>query len=162
MQEETKRVVRKQQTPYRFYLLGLVGLVVIAGVGYFAWTKWMVTTPEQEQAKALAQAEEEKKEVMDALSKLMVLPSEDPVMFKVSNQEQMRAQQAFFKDANNDDVLLVYQQASKAVLYRPSNNTIVNVGPINFDNTQTQNNQKAPAPTPTIKTTDTKTETNKK
>jgi hypothetical protein len=138
MQEETvKKVSKKQQTtPYRVYLLALVGLVVLGGAGYLGWMKYnqVYNSPEAVTAAQIAEAEEEKKVILDDISKLMLLPEGDPVLFKVSNRDQMRAQQAFFKDTENDDVLLVFQQSGKAIIYRPSSKTIINVGPVNFDN----------------------------
>jgi hypothetical protein len=87
----------------------------------------------------------------------MVLPEGDPVLFKVNDQETMRKQQAFFKDTMNDDVLLVFQQSSKAIIYRPSTNMIVNVGPINFDQTKTGTSAPTTPTTPTASTTKTTT-----
>ncbi len=138
----TKRSVKKTQTPYRVYVIALVGLAILAGGGYFGWMKYneMYNSPAAQEQAAAAEAEAEKKVVLEKLSKLMVLPEGDPVLFKVSDQEQMRKQQAFFKDTMNDDVLLVFQESSKAVIYRPSTNMVVNVGPINFDQNQTATN----------------------
>jgi uncharacterized protein HemX len=144
MQEETtKRTVRKQQTPYRMYLLALVALVVVAGGGYYGWLRWQAyqNSPEKQEERA----KEEKAQIVGDISKFMLMPAGDPVLFRVSNKDQMRAQQAFFKDAENDDVLLVYQESGKAILFRPSSKTIVNVGPVNFDsqtNTRTSTSTK--------------------
>ncbi len=82
----------------------------------------------------------------------MVLPEGDPVLFKVSNAEVMRSQQAFFKDTKNDDVLLVFQQSGKAIIFRPSEKIIVNAGPVNFDQAQSSD-------TSSNASTDKKTET---
>ena len=135
-EETTKRTTKKQQAPYRVYLIAVVGLIVLAGVGYFGWMKYnqVYNSPEAVTAKQVAEAEAEKKVIMDSISKVMLLPEGDPVLFKVSNKDQMRAQQAFFKDTENDDVLLVFQESGKAIIYRPSTKTIINVGPVNFDN----------------------------
>lgn len=135
-EETTKKTTRKQQTPYRVYLLALVGLVVLGGASYFGWMKYnqMYNSPEAVTAAQVAEAEAEKKVILDDISKLMLLPEGDPVLFKVSDKEQMRKQQAFFKDTENDDVLLVFQASGKAIIYRPSSKTIINVGPVNFDN----------------------------
>lgn len=138
MNEETKKTTKKAQTtPYRVYLMALLGLAVLGGAGYFGWMKYnqMYNSPEAVTAAQVAEAEAEKKVILEDISKLMLLPEGDPVLFKVSNKDQMRAQQAFFKDTENDDVLLVFQQAGKAIIFRPSSKTIINVGPVNFDNT---------------------------
>lgn len=135
MEQETKKTRKAgNSTPYRFYLLGLILIAAIAGGAYYGYTMWQAkqNSPEAQ----AAQADEEKKVVLDQLRKLMVLPEGDPVLFKVSNEEVMRQQQAFFKDAKNDDVLLVFQESGKAIIFRPSENMIVNAGPVNFDQNQ--------------------------
>jgi len=168
MNEETtmtKKSVKKGSAmpPYRMYVIALVVLLLMLGGGYYGWMKYqeMYNSPAAQEQAAAAAADAEKKEVLEKLSKLMVLPEGDPVLFKVSDQEQMRKQQAFFKDTMNDDVLLVFQQSSKAIIYRPSTNLVVNVGPINFD----QNQEAAKTTTNTTVTTpeetDTKTEIKK-
>lgn len=131
MEETTTKRAKKVNKPYRKYLIALV-LVILLGVGgYFGWMKYqeMQNSPEAQAAKADA----EKKDILAELGKLMVLPEGDPVLFKVNDEETMKKQQAFFKDTKNDDVLLVFQESSKAIIYRPSTGVIVNVGPINFD-----------------------------
>lgn len=136
-EETTKKTTKKaQSTPYRVYAIYLVVLLVLVAAGYFGWMKYnqVYNSPEAVTAAQVAEVEEEKKEIMNDISKFMLLPEGDPVLFKVSNKDQMRAQQAFFKDTENDDVLLVFQESGKAIIYRPSSKTIINVGPVNFDN----------------------------
>lgn len=146
----------KKGKPYRMYLITIIILlIVVGGGGYYGWKYWQArqNSPEAQ----AAQADAEKAKILASLSKLMVLPEGDPVLFKVSNQEVMRKQQAFFKDTMNDDVLLVYQQSGKAIIYRPSQNVIVNVGPVNFD----QNGTPANNTTNSAATTGTSTSTKK-
>jgi hypothetical protein len=135
MEQESKKTKKiANRVPYRFYLLALVLLLVVVGGGYFGYRYWQnrQASPEVQAAKA----EEEKQKILGQLGKLMILPAGDPVLFKVSNQEVMRTQQAFFKDTKNDDVLLVFQEGGKAILFRPSEGIIVNSGPVNFDQNQ--------------------------
>lgn len=117
------------------YLL-LVVIVVVAG--YFGYMKYQENqnTPEAQQAKAI----EEKNAVIAKVKALTVLPDEEPVLFTVNDANLLRSQQAFFKDAQNGDVLMVFQKDSKALIYRESTNQIINAGPISFQ-------QPAAAPT---------------
>lgn len=142
----------------RIYLFGLLALIILLLGSYFGWMKYKTyqntSEPEKVAAQQAAAADLEKSKILTALGKLMVLPAGDPVLFKVSNADVMKKQQQFFKDTQNDDVLLVFQQAAKAIIYRPSSNVVVNVGPVNFD--QNQNGQitpKTPNASTTIKTT---------
>lgn len=132
MEQETKKTRKSSaKVPYRFYIFGILILVLLGGGGYYGYTYWQASqnSPEAQAAKA----EEEKQAVLSQLKKLMILPEGDPVLFKVSNEEVMRKQQAFFKDTKNDDVLLVFQESGKAIIFRASENVIVNAGPVNFD-----------------------------
>ena len=140
MEQETTRKPRKAatKTPYRAYLLVVLAIVILGGGGYYGYNYWQKNYASAD-AKAVAdaaKADAEKKAILEKLSKLMVLPAGDPVLFKVNDEETMKKQQAFFKDTKNDDVLLVFQESSKAIIFRPSTNMIVNVGPINFDQNQ--------------------------
>jgi hypothetical protein len=112
-------------------LIYVVAVLVVLGLGYFGYTKYMtpaVETPEQQAAKAL----EQKNAVIAKVKALTVLPAEEPVLFTVNDANLLKTQQAFFKDAQNGDVLMVFQKDSKALIYRESENKIVNAGPISF------------------------------
>ncbi len=112
-------------------LIYVVAVLVVLGLGYFGYTKYSapaVETPEQQAAKA----EEQKNAVITKVKALTVLPEEEPVLFTVNDAELLKTQQAFFKDAKNGDVLLVFQKDSKALIYREATNQIINAGPISF------------------------------
>ncbi len=77
-----------------------------------------------------AQVKEEIDQLTAKIGKLMVLPAgEAPVVATVNDAKTLASQQAFYKDAVNGDKLLIYTVAQKAILYSPSRNLIVNVGP---------------------------------
>lgn len=61
---------------------------------------------------------------------LMLLPSENPTIATVSDVSKLTGQ-AFFAHAENGDKVLIYPTSKEAILYRPSINKIVQVGPIN-------------------------------
>jgi hypothetical protein len=136
MEQETVKKTRKStRRPYRVYLLAVLAIILLGAGGYYGYKYYQenYSSPEAKAAAEAAAADAEKQEILAELSKLMVLPAGDPVLFKVNDEETMKKQQAFFKDTKNEDVLLVFQESSKAIIYRPSTKMIVNVGPINFD-----------------------------
>jgi len=96
-----------------------VGLIVT--IGYIAFG---MQTPEQKAAKELAAA-------TAAVGKLMILPDGDqPILATVTDAKTLIAQQAFFAGSINGDQLLLFPKSMKAVIWSPSRQLIVNVGPI--------------------------------
>jgi cytoskeletal protein RodZ len=68
--------------------------------------------------------------VVRKVSVLMELPQgETPTLATVSDKTKLQ-DQTFFQNAENGDRILVYTQAQKAVLYRPSTNKIIDIAPI--------------------------------
>ncbi len=110
-------------------------------------------------------------QVMAKISKHMVLPAgEIPQMATIANVEEMAKQQVFFVGAQNGDKLLVFIQAKKAVIYSPSKDLVVNVGPVFMDQTakgggapqQAVQSEPQPAPVASPATTGTVTPAKKK
>lgn len=76
-------------------------------------------------------AKDETKQLVDKVSKLAVLPNgEDPTVATVTDVEKLKDQPIFAK-AQNGDKLLIYAGAGKAFLYRPGDNKLVDVIPVN-------------------------------
>ncbi len=57
------------------------------------------------------------------------LPAEAPTLAEVTDVSQL-SNQHFFDHAKNGDKVLIYLQAGRAVLFRPSSNKIIEVGPV--------------------------------
>lgn len=87
--------------------------------------------------------QEIQKEVEDLISKvgkLIALPEdENPTVATVTDVEAVK-DQTFFAKAQNGDKVLIYTNARKAILYRPSENRILEVGLVNI-NQQDQNGE---------------------
>ncbi len=78
-------------------------------------------------------AEQQTKLLIKKIGQLIDLPAEEPTLATVSNVEKLR-NQLFFKKAENGDKVLIFTNAKKAILYRPSANKIIEVAPISFNN----------------------------
>jgi hypothetical protein len=131
--------------PSRFPIIALVGLLIIS-LGAFTWafvnyknaqkTIARLSDPTAQQAVA----EEEVQKYVEKVGKLMVLSSEEkPLLATVQDAENLKKEQAFFKDAQNGDIVLIYQD--KAILYSETQDKIVNVGPVYI---QDKDGQSAP------------------
>lgn len=71
--------------------------------------------------------------LLKSVSKLIHLPTgESPTVATVSDINKLKSQ-SFFKNAKNGDKVLIYTKAQKAIIYRPSENKIIDVAPINLN-----------------------------
>lgn len=114
----------------------IVALIVGGGFYYLARTQPQVLGLSQG---VDSQAEAEK--LLSDLGKLIALPGdEQPTIATVTDIERVR-EQVFFRNAQNGDKVVVYTNARKAILYRPSENRIIEVGAVNI-------NQATPTPSP--------------
>ena len=88
----------------------------------------------------VSQAENEK--IIAAVGKLVLLPEgEAPTIATVTDPDKLKAEQAFFARAAQGDKVLIYTRALKAIMYRPSENKIIEVAPLVIGSTN-------PTPTP--------------
>ena len=77
-------------------------------------------------------AAEEAKKLVSAVSKLMTLPGDEtPTVATVNDKEKLK-NQPFFANTENGDKVLIYTNAKKAILYRPTINKIIDVAPVNI------------------------------
>lgn len=119
---------------WRKLVTGLVVAAVLA-VGVYFFVQY-------QHAQALLKdptlaAKEEITNLVAAVGKLMELPvGETPTVATVSDKDKLK-DQAFFAHAQTGDKVLIYSNARKAILYRPSTNKIIEVAPLNITANQT-------------------------
>ncbi len=78
------------------------------------------------------QVQAEVDQLLGDLGKLISLPTdEQPTVATVSDASKLK-EQSFFKNAQNGDKVVIYTTARKAILYRPAENRIVEVGAVNI------------------------------
>ena len=119
-----------------WFLIGLlVGVGSIYGYDKFLSKKPVDVANQIQQEQVQAQT----KDLIAKVGKLIILPTgEDPVIATINDAASLSKDQVFYKGSQNGDVVLVYQKASKAIIYSPERNLIVNVGPIFLQNPTTQ------------------------
>jgi len=108
------------------FLVILISLLILASIGssFFFYNKYQKSQGSQEQP--ITDIER----VVKAVSALMVLPTgETPTLATISDKTKLQ-NQPFFKDAENGDRILVYAEAKRAILYRPSINKIIDIAPV--------------------------------
>ena len=125
------RPAKKKRSFLRFLLL-LLSYLVVAAIVWKVADQWKMDPTKQQ-----ARAEQEVKTTVDKVSKLMFLPSvetELPQVAVINDAASLAKTQAFFADVKDGDQVLIYLKAQKAIIYRASENKIVNVGPVIADN----------------------------
>ena len=110
------------------YIVTVILLAAIAAAGFFYY--------KYQQASQNNSSSAQVTQVVNEVSKLMVLPSETPTLATVNDPTQLTSQQ-FFQNAKIGDKVLIYLNAKIAILYRPSINKIINVAPVNTVGTST-------------------------
>ncbi len=87
---------------------------------------------ERFQADPQLMAKQETQDLIDKVGQLIVLPTgEEPTIATVTDLNALQ-DQPFFANAQVGDKVLIYTQAKRAVLYRPSTNRVIEVAPLNL------------------------------
>ena len=100
-----------------------LGLVVAGGVLY-ARNQYLAT-PEGIAAGQEKQADR----IVKKAAQLLELPDEKPLVSLISDINKLSSQK-FFQEAANGDVVLIFENSRRAVIYRESENRIINDGPL--------------------------------
>lgn len=117
-------MVKKNLFSTRNIIIALVVLLLLTGAGL---AYYMLGGPNSQMV-----AENELKDVVAKVGKLMVLPEgETPTLATVADPEKLKDQK-FFTNAKTGDKVLIYANSQKAILYNPSSNKIVEVAPVNL------------------------------
>lgn len=143
IQKEVCEPVKSKKRQLRFlrskFFVSSVVIVAIfvGGMFYFHWFNVGLSRQEILHRENMA--------IVSAVEKIMVLPQgETPVLAKVIDAKKLASRQLFFAHAKNGDELLIFYKSSRAILYRPSRNIIINSGimllPKKTVSTNTKNN----------------------
>lgn len=146
MVEQSEQIIKRKtrKIRWKFFVTLLITHFVFGLVG------WKIgIEAEKVQVVGLISELNTKKANMYAkkVAELIVVPkTEVPKVVILNNVDEIVKQQPFFIGAKNGDVFLVYNDNKKAIVYRPDENIIVNVGPvynepIKSQPTQVQNNE---------------------
>ncbi len=119
----------------RKWLLVVIGVVVIA-FGFLTY-QYILTKNELNAAKnPTAAGKTEAEKITNQIKDAIELPTgETPTLATVNDVSKLKAQ-AFFKNAQNGDKVLVYTKAGVAVLYRPSTQKVIIYSFVNSNTNQ--------------------------
>lgn len=115
------------------WFLVIVSLAVSAGTAVYFVDKY---NKSQKEVKRLSDpttaAQDEATKLISKIGTLTDLPKgEQPTVATVTDTAKL-ADQPFFDSAVNGDRVLIYTEAKKAFLYRPSTNKVINIAPVNY------------------------------
>lgn len=109
--------------------LPMVVALVLAGFFYFKWQELKQDGVEMTQE----EARKEIGEIVKKIGRLVLLPEgEIPVLVKIEDKDKISKNQNFFEKTENGDMMLVYKEAKKAYLYRPSEDKLINMAPVDI------------------------------
>lgn len=114
--ETRSEEVSKKSKIMKMTLIAVVALVIVAlgGSAYYFYHQYKKT------------ATAEGMDIAGKVGQLMELPNEPATLATVTDKEKLK-DQPFFAHSENGDKALIYTQAKKAILYRPSTNKIIEV-----------------------------------
>lgn len=120
---ESMKSIFKRKFALMIPVLLIVGGSLAASVYFYQKYQKIKADPE-------TVAKEEVLSATSAISRFMELPKdEEPTLATVTDQEKLKDQE-FFKNAQNGDKVLIYTNARKAILYRPSSNKVIEFAPL--------------------------------
>ncbi len=118
--------------------VGLIIGIIIGVGGLWVWNHFYGSSTTSQSAVTAQTDQAQMAALIAKVGKLVILPTgEQPVIATINDASSLIKQQAFYTGAIDGDVVLVYQKAAKAIVYSPSRNMIVNVGPVIMQNPAT-------------------------
>lgn len=118
-----------------FNITTLIILIVIVGAiaaGAFLYNNYQSAQSELDKIKKDPNSilREENKKLLETVGSIVDLPKgEDPTIATVTDEKRL-SDQPFFARAKKGDKVLIYTEAKRAILYRPSTNKIIEIAPV--------------------------------
>ena len=116
-------------------LIVFIALLAI-GVGFLGYNyinmqKEIKNLKDPKAAEALAKQEVQR--VVEKVGAHMILPKgEEPTLASITDIDALKKEQPFYEGAENGDQILVYKNAKIGIVYSPTKDKIVKVGPVVF------------------------------
>jgi len=112
----------------KFQLLILLAIIILAG--WTGWTSWQNKKIKQSQEVIIDQNQYLLSDILSKVKQHVELPDDMPLMAVIDNASALKSDQAFYAEAQNDDILLIF--TDKAIIYRPDADLVVNIGQVVF------------------------------
>lgn len=127
-------VTAKLANKKKFIIILVIVLVGLGAIGFGVKTFLDLRNTKKELSDIKndpnAKAKEEAKNLVEQVGKIAILPeNEEPTVATVTDPSKL-SDQPFFAHSKAGDKVLIYQEASRAILYRPSENKIIEIAPL--------------------------------
>jgi cell division septation protein DedD len=110
----------------RYFMWVLLLVIVGCSLGFYELGRNAVYSEHPELS-----GTEQATAILNKVSQLIQLPTgETPSMATINDAASAKKAQPFLASAQNGDVLIVFATAQTALLYRPSSNKLIAVGPV--------------------------------
>jgi hypothetical protein len=123
-----------QHSKLRLLIFASLVIITVGAVSVVATLRWgrgvlRSSSTAQSQEGELTQSD---LEMLSELQRMIQLPDEKPVIATVVDKSKVENQE-FFRHAENGDKVILFTEARKALLYRPSDRKVMNFAPLTFD-----------------------------
>jgi hypothetical protein len=131
MSNDSFQEARKKSHFSSPFLMGGVVLLIVAllGVSIYFYLQYQNSQNLLKNPESASQSEVNS--LVEKVGKHYDLPKNDSVTVATVSDINKLEGQVFFSKAQNGDKVLIYPKTSIAILYRPSTDKIINVGPVN-------------------------------
>lgn len=147
MSEETKEPTRRSINSY--LTIAILFLVIGAALASAVVYSFALKYPDALGLTNIITQEEVDKKLLSEVGKIMDLPADETPTITTVNEHDKTKTESIFTNAHNGDKVIAYLTSKRVILYRPSENKIIDVGFINGAN---PTSSPTSAPTPITKT----------
>jgi hypothetical protein len=127
------RTLNPNSTPkwvWLIFALGLVAVLLLAGMLWWSHRQVTQLRDDLSTQQSASKAQEENRALLDKIGAIILLPKDEtPTIATVNDLDKLKGQ-PFFANAQLGDKVLIYAKAKKAVLYRPSENKVIELAPL--------------------------------
>ena len=110
----------------RFFIWFFLIIIILWSYGFYELGRYVV----YQENPGLA-GQQQADAILQKVGRLIELPAnETPTMVTVTDAASVKQTQPFLANAENGDVLIIYANARTAILYRPSEDKLIAVGPV--------------------------------
>jgi len=129
----TLNFLKSTTLPFKKIIPILLVLLFVGAAGYLGLDYYKTQKELSEfQGNAEAVAIKEKNDLLKKVGRIALLPQdEDPTIATVTDAFKLKGQK-FFSQAENDDKVIIFPKAQRAILYRPGLNKVIESAPISI------------------------------